>query len=93
MIVECLRLFYVFFKIGIVGFGGGYAMLSMIMTESQQFGVTLEQLADLNALDMVVPGPLAINAATYWVICTPASGAPWRLRRPCCSPRSSSSPW
>lgn len=65
MIVECLRLFYVFFKIGIVGFGGGYAMLSMIMTESQQFGVTLEQLADLNALDMVVPGPLAINAATY----------------------------
>lgn len=65
MIIEYLKLFYVFFKIGIVGFGGGYAMLSMIMTESQQFGVTLEQLADLNALDMVVPGPLAINAATY----------------------------
>ncbi|MHB1294440.1 MAG: chromate transporter [Anaerolineae bacterium] len=60
-----LKLFYVFLKIGLVGFGGGYAMLSMIMTESEQFGITLEQLADLNALDLIVPGPIAINAATY----------------------------
>ncbi len=65
MIPELLKLFYVFFKVGLMGFGGGYAMLSMIMTESQQFGITLAQLADLNALDMVVPGPIAINAATY----------------------------
>lgn len=65
MILECLRLLYVFFKIGMVGFGGGYAMLSLIMTESAQFSVTTLQLADLNALDMVVPGPIAINAATY----------------------------
>ena len=34
MILECLKLFYTFFKIGILGFGGGYTMLSMIMTES-----------------------------------------------------------
>ncbi len=60
-----LALLWTFFKIGLVGFGGGYAMLSMIMAESQAFGVSLAQLADLNALDMVVPGPIAINAATY----------------------------
>jgi len=65
MIVGCLQLFYSFFKIGIVGFGGGYAMMSMIMIESSKFGVSAAQFADLNALDMVVPGPLAINAATY----------------------------
>ena len=65
MILECLKLFYSFFKIGIAGFGGGYAMLSMIMTEGEKFNVSVGQFADLNALDMVVPGPIAINAATY----------------------------
>ncbi len=65
MIVECLSLMYTFFKIGILGFGGGYAMLSMIMAESAKFGITVQQLADLNALDMVVPGPIGVNAATY----------------------------
>jgi len=64
--MEYLKLFYVFFKIGILGFGGGYTMLSMIMTESsEQFSISAQQLADLNALDLIVPGPIAINAATY----------------------------
>jgi len=65
LLLECLKLLWAFFKIGVVGFGGGYGMLSMIMVESLKFSVTLEQLADLNALDMVIPGPIAINAATY----------------------------
>jgi chromate transporter len=65
MIWECIKLFFVFFKIGIAGFGGGYAMLSMIVTESEQFHITVQQIADLNVLDMVVPGPIAINSATY----------------------------
>lgn len=65
IIWNCFKLFFSFFKIGIAGFGGGYAMMSMIFTESKQFGVTIEQFADLNALDMIVPGPIAINAATY----------------------------
>ncbi len=63
--IVCLKLLYTFFFIGIAGFGGGYSMMSMIMTESAKFGVTTAQLADLNALDMIVPGPIAINAATY----------------------------
>lgn len=62
---SCLLLFYTFFKIGILGFGGGYAMMSMIMVECEKLSITAEQFADLNALDMVVPGPIAINAATY----------------------------
>lgn len=65
LLIECLKLFLAFLKIGVIGFGGGYGMLSMIMVESMSFGVTMEQLADLNALDMVIPGPIAINAATY----------------------------
>ena len=31
----------------------------------QKYGITPSQLADLTALDMVVPGPIGINAATY----------------------------
>ena len=65
LFVGCLKLFYTFLKIGLFGFGGGYAMMSMIMTESGKYGITIPQLADLNALDMLVPGPIAINAATY----------------------------
>lgn len=65
LLYNCLNLFYTFFKIGILGFGGGYAMLSMIMLECEKLSITVEQFADLNALDMVVPGPIAINSATY----------------------------
>jgi len=65
LLYNCLLLFYTFFKIGICGFGGGYAMMSMIMVECEKMSITAEQFADLNALDMVVPGPIAINAATY----------------------------
>ena len=65
LLYNCLTLFYTFFKIGIFGFGGGYAMMSMIMVECEKLAITVEQFADLNALDMIVPGPIAINSATY----------------------------
>ena len=65
VIANIMLLFYTFFKIGLFGFGGGYAMLSMIFTECEKLSITFEQFADLNAIDMVVPGPIAINAATY----------------------------
>ena len=48
-----------------LGFGGGYAMLSMIMADARKFSITAAQFADMNALDMVVPGAIAINSATY----------------------------
>lgn len=60
-----LRLFLSFLKIGFLGFGGGYAMLSLIFEEMASFGMTVEQYADLNALDVLIPGPIAINSATY----------------------------
>lgn len=59
------KLLYVFFRIGALGFGGGYAMMSMIIDEASRFSITSEQFASLTALDMVVPGPIAINAATF----------------------------
>lgn len=60
-----LQIFLTFLKIGFLGFGGGYAMLSLIFDEASKFGMTVSQFADLNALDVLIPGPIAINSATY----------------------------
>jgi len=65
MMLMYLKLLLVFFRIGALGFGGGYAMMSMIIDEASRFSITSEQFASLTALDMVVPGPIAINAATF----------------------------
>lgn len=59
------QLIITFLKIGFLGFGGGYAMLSLIFSESHILGITMNQFADLNALDVLMPGPIAINSATY----------------------------
>ena len=59
-----LQLFYTFFKIGLFGFGGGYAMLSMIQGEVvTRYGwVTSQEFTDIVAISQMTPG---INAATY----------------------------
>lgn len=64
-LVHLLIIFLTFMKVGILGFGGGYAMMSMIIAEGERLSVTMTQMADLTALDLIVPGPIAINSATY----------------------------
>ncbi|MDR1440308.1 MAG: chromate transporter [Clostridiales bacterium] len=58
-------LFLIFFRIGLIGFGGGYAIISIIASELGSLGISSQQFADLVAIDLVVPGPLAVNGATY----------------------------
>lgn len=61
-----LQLFIIFFKVGLFGFGGGYAILPMIYQDVQAFGfITADDFSNLVALSQVTPGPIAINAATY----------------------------
>lgn len=60
-----LRIFFTFLKIGFLGFGGGYGMLSLIFEKISKFGMTVNQFADLNALDVLIPGPIAIKSTTY----------------------------
>ena len=62
-----LHLFYTFFKIGLFGFGGGYAMLSMIQGEVvTRYGwVSSQEFTDIVAISQMTPGPIGINAATY----------------------------
>lgn len=62
-----LKLFIVFSKIGIVNFGGGYAMLSLIQMEvvERNAWLTTQEFTDIVAVSQMTPGPIGINAATY----------------------------
>ena len=62
-----LQLLWVFIKIGVLGFGGGYAMLSLIQHEvvDHYAWMTTTEFADMVALSQMTPGPISINMATY----------------------------
>lgn len=67
MILLFLRLFWTFFLIGLFGFGGGYAMISMIQGEvvNHYHWLTTSQFTDIVAISQSTPGPIGINSATY----------------------------
>ena len=52
------QLFYTFFKIGLFGFGGGYAMLSMIQGEVvTRYGcLTPQEFSDIVSICQMTPG-------------------------------------
>ena len=62
-----LELLWVFIKIGLLGFGGGYAMLSLIQHEvvDHYAWMTTTEFADMVAVSQMTPGPISINMATY----------------------------
>ena len=61
-----LQLFISFFKIGLFGFGGGLAILSLIQHEVLTHGwMTEAEFVDIVAISQVTPGPIGINCATY----------------------------
>ena len=62
-----LSYFVAFFKIGLFGFGGGYAMLSLIqheVVEAHQW-ISVADFTDIVAISQTTPGPIAFNTATY----------------------------
>mgnify|MGYP003605717080 FL=1 len=61
-----IQLFISFFKIGLFGFGGGYAILSLIQHEIEIHGwMTPSEFTDVIAISQMTPGPIGINSATY----------------------------
>ena len=67
MTLLLLQLFNTFFKIGLFGFGGGYAMLSMIQGEvvTRHSWLSTTDFTDIVAISQFTPGPIGINSATY----------------------------
>ena len=63
---EILTLFLSFFKIGLVTFGGGYAMIPLIKEEVLSHGwLTSAELIDFIGISESTPGPFAVNIATF----------------------------
>ena len=64
---ELLDLYFTFFKIGAVTFGGGYAMLPILQREvvEKKHWATDEELMDYYAIGQCTPGVIAVNVATF----------------------------
>lgn len=62
-----LALFITFFKIGLFGFGGGYAMLPLIQHEVVDLHqwVSISDFTDIIAISQTTPGAIAFNSATF----------------------------
>lgn len=67
MIKEIGELVVSFFKIGIMTFGGGYAMLPMLQRElvENRKWVTEEEILNYFAIGQCTPGVIAVNTATF----------------------------
>ena len=60
------QLVWAYIKIGIFGFGGGYAMLSLVEKAVVSPGWISETMfTDIVAISQMTPGPIGINSATY----------------------------
>lgn len=60
------QLIWAYIKIGIFGFGGGYAMLSLVEKSVVGPGWISETMfTDIVAISQMTPGPIGINSATY----------------------------
>lgn len=61
-----LKLFLTFLKIGAFSFGGGYGMISLMTEEVLKNGwLTHEEILSFIGVETVIPGPIAVNMATY----------------------------
>lgn len=72
-----LKLIWSYLKIGLFGFGGGYAMLALIESEIVGQGwITRQMFTDIVAISQMTPGPIGINSATYIGFVTPGNVDP-----------------
>ncbi len=64
---ELLELFWSFARIGVLTFGGGYAMLPMLQREvvEKHGWATEDELMDYYAIGQCTPGIIAVNTATF----------------------------
>lgn len=64
---QLLKLFFTFAKVGVMTFGGGYAMLPILQREvvENRGWATEEELMDYFAIGQCTPGVIAVNTATF----------------------------
>ncbi|WP_067142936.1 chromate transporter [Oceanivirga salmonicida] len=62
-----IKLYFTFLNIGILAFGGGYAILPLIqkyVIEQNQW-LDTTTMVDLISISQITPGPIAINSASF----------------------------
>lgn len=64
---KLLQLYCIFFKLGIVNFGGGYALLPLLQKElvEKYKWSTDEEIIDYYAIGQCTPGAIAVNVSTF----------------------------
>ena len=62
-----LNIFFVFFKVGLFSFGGGYAILPLMQHEVVDVNkwISFKEFMDIVAVSQITPGPISINLATH----------------------------
>ncbi|MDR1174667.1 MAG: chromate transporter [Treponema sp.] len=60
-------LFVTFFRVGIMTFGGGYAMIPVVEREliKRKNWVTMEEVMDYYTIAQITPGVIAVNLSTF----------------------------
>ena len=69
--VLCGAIFWTFVKFGLLGFGGGFVLMPLYMQTFVGEGAPLlqlpaEEFSNLMALTQATPGPVSVNAATFF---------------------------
>lgn len=64
---KLLTLYFAFFKMGIINFGGGYALLPLLQKElvDKRGWITNEEITDYYAIGQCTPGAIAVNVSTF----------------------------
>lgn len=64
---KLLTLYWIFFKLGILNFGGGYALLPLLQKEivEKRGWATEEEMTDYYAIGQCTPGAIAVNVSTF----------------------------
>lgn len=63
--ISVITLFFIFFRLSMVTFGGGYVIISMMEKEfcERRKWIKKEEMQDIVTLAQSVPGPVAVNAS------------------------------
>lgn len=63
---EIIKMFFIFFKVGLFTIGGGLAAIPLLQDEVLARGwLTVHEFTDMIAVSESTPGPIGVNIATY----------------------------
>ncbi|MCX8059359.1 MAG: chromate transporter [Spirochaetes bacterium] len=62
-----IKLYFIFFKIGLIAYGGGYTIISLLYHDFVDLynWISKEDFFNLISIAQITPGPIAINSATF----------------------------